>query len=498
MSNTKGPMKEKAIVYTRVSTKEQTHNTSLGFQEKKCYDYAKKMGYEIVQVFPEDKGGSGRNGERSSFMQAVEYAKKNEDVKHLIVFKFHRYYRNTKGHLVLYDELLENYGVRVESATQDCNKDTAEDKHRRITYANDAEFMSNALSETVIDGMHEAKLKGILTSQPPVGLKKEWIGKNESRIIRDPDKAQFIEVMFEMYDDGKLVSDIIENVNANGFTTKHDHPLNQQGLMRILRNITYTGYVTVDDETEMVRGNFPTIISLELFHRVQDRLNSRKTKAKAIYKVNREEFPLRKTLICKHCGVPLTASFSTGKCGKKYGYYCCRTKGCHAKGIRIGKLHKRFQTALRLMKVNDDLFGFLHDCLQVYFDEKMQVRKAALSKSKIELRHLNDRRQILIDKFLYEEAISKKIYDNQLELLNSQIEQSEYRIKTAKKQIAAINSDIDRYVDIFSDLEQFWNYSPLPLKQALQNALFPDGIQFDSMESMVDPDALSAGIEYGA
>ena len=43
----------KAIIYCRVSTKEQVENFSLGSQEKACRDYAKRNNFEVDSIFIE-------------------------------------------------------------------------------------------------------------------------------------------------------------------------------------------------------------------------------------------------------------------------------------------------------------------------------------------------------------------------------------------------------------------------------------------------------------
>lgn len=56
--------KKRAVIYCRVSTKEQVEEgNSLVSQEKICRDYANKHNYEIVRVFIE-QGESAKNADR--------------------------------------------------------------------------------------------------------------------------------------------------------------------------------------------------------------------------------------------------------------------------------------------------------------------------------------------------------------------------------------------------------------------------------------------------
>ena len=48
-----------AVIYIRVSTKEQTENLSLPTQLRACEEYCRRQGYEIVGLLP-DVNGAGR------------------------------------------------------------------------------------------------------------------------------------------------------------------------------------------------------------------------------------------------------------------------------------------------------------------------------------------------------------------------------------------------------------------------------------------------------
>jgi site-specific DNA recombinase len=52
-SGTKLPMVG-AVIYVRVSTKEQTENLSLPTQLRACEEYCRRQGYEILERFHEE------------------------------------------------------------------------------------------------------------------------------------------------------------------------------------------------------------------------------------------------------------------------------------------------------------------------------------------------------------------------------------------------------------------------------------------------------------
>ena len=67
-----------AVIYTRVSTREQLTNLSLSTQRKYCMEYAQRHGYTILREF----GGtaeSASNDERAQFKAMLEFVKKSKE-----------------------------------------------------------------------------------------------------------------------------------------------------------------------------------------------------------------------------------------------------------------------------------------------------------------------------------------------------------------------------------------------------------------------------------
>ena len=77
-----------AIIYTRVSTKEQADtNTSLETQKKYCENYAKSNGYKVIGYF----GGtyeSAKSDERKEFKRMLKYVRQSSGRHHCIFRRF--------------------------------------------------------------------------------------------------------------------------------------------------------------------------------------------------------------------------------------------------------------------------------------------------------------------------------------------------------------------------------------------------------------------------
>ena len=60
-----------AVIYVRVSTKEQTENLSLPTQLRACEEYCRREGYEVLERFKEE-GESAKTMDRSQLQEPAE------------------------------------------------------------------------------------------------------------------------------------------------------------------------------------------------------------------------------------------------------------------------------------------------------------------------------------------------------------------------------------------------------------------------------------------
>ena len=61
-----------AVIYVRVSTKEQTENLSLPTQLRACEEYCRRQGYEILERFHEE-GESAKTTDRSQLQNLLKH-----------------------------------------------------------------------------------------------------------------------------------------------------------------------------------------------------------------------------------------------------------------------------------------------------------------------------------------------------------------------------------------------------------------------------------------
>jgi Resolvase, N terminal domain len=73
-----------AVIYVRVSTKEQTENLSLPTQLRACEEYCRRHGYEILERFHEE-GESAKTTDRTKPQELLKYCRTRKGNVHFVV-----------------------------------------------------------------------------------------------------------------------------------------------------------------------------------------------------------------------------------------------------------------------------------------------------------------------------------------------------------------------------------------------------------------------------
>src|SRR5580698_1360060 len=107
----------RAVIYARVSTKDQVENFSLATQEKACREYCARNGFNIDKIFVEE-GESAKTANRTQFQRALSYCRENKGrVKWFVVYAVNRFARSSQDHLAT-RAFLAGLGINLRSVTE--------------------------------------------------------------------------------------------------------------------------------------------------------------------------------------------------------------------------------------------------------------------------------------------------------------------------------------------------------------------------------------------
>lgn len=351
-----------AVVYARYSSHNQGEQSIEG-QLSEAHKYAASHGYTIVHEYV-DRAKSGRTDNREQFQQMLkDTAKKQFDV--IIVWKVDRFGRNREEITVNKCRCKKN-GVRVEYIAETI-PNTPEGVILESVLEGFAEYYSLQLSQNIRRGIAESAEKCQCTGgNRPMG----YLTGPDKKFILDPETAPTVKLIFDMYAAGSTVAEIIRYLNNMGLRNRRGKPFTNNSLYSVLRNEKYTGVYIFQDKR--IEGGMPRIVDDETFWKVQEMLKVNK-RAPA-HKWSKADYLLTDKLFCGKCGANMVGESGTSKTGAKHNYYICtakkRKKTCDKKAVKQELIENLVLEATIELLQNDELLEFLVENTWQYYQSQ--------------------------------------------------------------------------------------------------------------------------------
>jgi len=361
------------VIYARYSSHNQTEQSIEG-QLQACYEYAKTNGHVVVGEYI-DRAQSGTNDNRTEFQRMIADGDK-KFFEAVLVYQLDRFARNRYDSATNKAKLKKN-GIRVISARENITDDAFGALVEGVLESM-AEYYSLELSQKIRRGMNINAQKCLSNgSNPGLG----YYVDSERRFHIDNETAPIVRDIFEMYANGKTVTEIVKYLNDKKVKTSLGKEFNKNSLHRILRNKRYIGfYIYKDTETP---DGMPRILEDELFERVQYILDRNK-KAPARSR-GKEEYLLTTKLFCGYCREMMTGYGGTGKLGKSYFYYACnnmKKKKCKKKIVNKQQIEDKIIRDCRKLLTDENIERIAKDvaasCEADYDNSAVKRLKAAL------------------------------------------------------------------------------------------------------------------------
>lgn len=280
----------RAVVYARVSTEHEAQINALENQlEWYKIEGSRHSDWEINDVYV-DQGITGTQAQkRPEFLRMMEDARKGKfDL--IITREVSRFARNTVDALS-YTRELKAMGVNVFFINDGINTATNDGELRLTIMSSMAQDESRKISERVKAGQRISREKHVLYGSGNIlGYRRE-----NGTYIPDPDQAETVRLIFQMYSDGeKGLTQIVNELYRLGRLDAGGHvSWDASKVSRVLHNATYKGcicynkshsdcYLTqkrvknLDESSYIyVKGDFEPLVSEEMWDRCQQILLSR-------------------------------------------------------------------------------------------------------------------------------------------------------------------------------------------------------------------------------
>jgi site-specific DNA recombinase len=388
--------KQKALMYVRVSSKEQEFGYSLDAQEKLGYDYADRNNFVIVKFWKVSE--SAWKLDRKYFKELLDYSKKH-NIKNIIFDVPDRMTRNLHD-LVKIDDLVKQHDVVIHFSrtNKTYHKNSkSEDEFMLGIESLIARKYSNDISMKAKMGMQEKVEQGGFTGDAPIG----YINNRLERTLEiDPKRAPFVKKIFELYSTGNWSTSMLaDKMHQDGLTSKRTNGMYYKSrLHHLLLNPVYCGLVRY--KGKLYKGTHEPLISEGLFSRVQAMLNRK------VFTSKKENYPFNNLLVCD-CGCRIIGALY--KKGKYLYYHCTGKRGKHddMPYFKEWQLVNMFREPIHKACITPQLFEKLKEGLKPKSEVDAEYRKNALSRLVDERKHLTDRLSRL-----YEDKLDKTITDD--------------------------------------------------------------------------------------
>ncbi len=261
-------------------------------------------------------------------------------------------------------------------------------------------------------------------------------------------------------------------------TTRNNGPLPPQTFVEMLKKPVYCGWVCPPSLRDLrVKGLHESLVSEELFNRVQDVLNGKRPTV-AARKRHNPAFPLKWFVRCAACGTPLTAGFSTGKNkAKKYGHHWCRKKNCHAVLVSKEKLESDFVALLRRLQPDKEaITSFPKIAARVW----SQKEGDAAASTKRLLTRLESQKRLKTE--LLKAKLRSEITQADYQQANTEFTDEITSVEEQLQIIQTGKATLERFVQfselMLVDIAVAWLKAGAEQRQRVQNLLFSDGVLY--------------------
>ncbi len=466
--------RQKAIIYTRVSTKEQAdNNTSLSTQKKFCEEYAVKNGFEVADYF----GGtyeSAKTDERKEFKRMIQYAKQNSTIGYILIYSYDRFSRSGTNASYIADEL-KKQGITLVAVTQKVDTSNAGGIMQQDFFFLLSRFDNEMRRDKTKTGMMELLRKGYWLWTPPRGYlntKKHHRAVDWEIIIND--EGELLRKAFQWRVKNTYSSaEIVRKLNLLGMK------INERRLHEIFKNPFYCGIlITKMLPGEITLGQHGVIVSQEDFIKI----NTPESKVVSkTYETMSEDLPLKKSLCCPEC-----SNLMTGFLVKAKGlyYYKCQKK-CKGVSYSATKLHHSFKQLLN---------EYQYDVkkLDVLVPEIMQYKLMEMSKSdanevaaaKSKLSQVRKELNVTEERFATGK-IEPSLYNKFSEKFRKEISELEEKLMNPNLTSSNLQKCIKNGFDLSKNLSKIWTSGDLFDKHKLQHFLFPNGFAYDKQNGRV-------------
>ena len=434
-----------AVIFARVSTKEQEPGASLKAQKEAMEDYCNKIGLPIVQKYRAIE--SSTNGNRTKFNEMLDFVRKQKKKTAIVVHCIDRFQRRFNECVEVEEILLDDktdLHFCKEGLILTKNSPSSDIMRWDMGILSGKMYVAN-LRDNVNRGMNYNWSIGKYQTKAPVG----YLNVNKD-IIVDSERAPLVKKMFEMYATGlysiKSLQNFAEEMNLCSSHSKTNKPLGRETIYAMLKNPFYYGEMVI--RGEKMPHAYEPLISKSLYDKVQEIRSGGK-----IHTITQEyakiPFVFRGLVKCAECGNTISSETHKKKSGRTYTYLrCAHTKGnCHqglvSENLLLQQLDDEVFSKIRLSK---NILEPLKKCVQKKLLEESEANTIVKRKITVELNNLEAKERRVKDSF-FDGDISREEWQEEKALIATKREElqrtAEKYTDISKEILLTVNETLD-------------------------------------------------------
>lgn len=366
----------KVAIYTRKSSESEDRQVlSIESQINELTDYAKKMNWQVVEIFSESK--SAKAPGREIFNKLYESIQ-SDAISELLCWKLDRLARNPIDGGTLIWAMEENKLKQIHTPQRSfCN--TGNDKFWLQLEFGMAKKYVDDLSDNVKRGLKTKVENGWYPSKAPLG----YLNDKENKTIKpDPERFKIVRALWDLMLTGSYTPPQILRIASEkyGLRTKlyksgGGNPVAYSYIYDIFSNPFYYGAFRYWGS--VYKGKHKPMITQEEFDNVQALMTSDFTTRPKSY-----EFAYTGLIRCGECGASITAEHKTNhRYGCKYVYYHCtkRKKKCTQKYIQEPELTGQIVSFINSLSIDKDILDIALSIIDRQRDSIISKNGAVIS-----------------------------------------------------------------------------------------------------------------------
>ncbi|MGA3097337.1 MAG: recombinase family protein [Bryobacteraceae bacterium] len=425
-----------AVLYARVSSKEQEQGYSIAAQQELLRSYAAQQGLSIQREFFDAE--TAKSTGRPAFAAMLGVLQKDPKCRVLLVEKTDRLYRNIKDWLTV-DELDIEIHLVKENVVLTKDSRSSEKFMQGIKVLMAKNYIDN-LSEEVRKGLRTKAAQGLYPSFAPPGYRNTVRPDGKRVIVPDPAFGPIVTKLFGWFATGEYsLKALARKAWEEGFRfRKSESKVPVTTLHKILRKRIYTGEFEYGGVT--YQGSHEPLVAREVWERVQEILDGRHGKK---HRKMHHSFPFSGLVSCGHCGCSLVGEMKK----QRYVYYHCtgyRGK-CPEPYTREETLEEQFADHLRGLVIPPAVLTWLQAELVASDCTERAAREQELRREQRELERLQTRLDVLYDDRL-DGRIDAATYDRRATEIREQQQRARQRASAGQVALPPASEALDLMV----------------------------------------------------